>query len=410
MAGMWANLLVQPYHYLRFFSRIDLSHYAIALDRAFDALLIAIALMVVIGKKCPKIPLYFMMASLLPPLIIGVLNGNPNLTLANDSLLYLAFILKIYLFGYCLSDPFTWDIVKTFLRQYAFAALAIFGILFLFATNEVIDPLRGFQVDVDILPTALYSYASANPVLLIIVLLASLLSGKRMIFLAVLLVSLAYFFRVHINSLRRRAIFTLAVLFLGVIFWAGLIPKVFDGVAGIGRLSSTVETILEAESSHLLETLSVIDPVRFSEVRTIVDELDSNEAFAFGLGFGYRYKLKKEYLPNDFRPVGNQFEQHHSNSHFTPLGVMLKFGAFELLLWVLFLAYIFARALKRTREFAFFNPYITVGVMAYIVESFFSYVFFTTPLVPLLFSFGAVWQGSAPNQEIAEDVTSSRGD
>jgi hypothetical protein len=112
----------------------------------------------------------------------------------------------------------------------------------------------------------------------------------------------------------------------------------------------------------------LIDPGRYVEYVSVRPHL-SGPKIVFGLGYGFRYRLI------DFEAS----QESVSNAHFTPLGIVLKFGLVGVSMWLAAFFYLFLGVYPRTKiEYA-----AHVSLFGIFVQSLFAYGFFINSLTAI---------------------------
>ncbi|PKH91652.1 hypothetical protein CXF76_10970 [Pseudoalteromonas sp. 78C3] len=119
------------------------------------------------------------------------------------------------------------------------------------------------------------------------------------------------------------------------------------------------------------ESINKLSAGRFDEVFAIFSEMEISD-FLFGMGNGYTYELMLS--SGEMKDV--------TNAHFTPVGLLSKYGIF----YTLFVYYFFLKLLftSKIKGRADTDKVVYLAVLFLFLESFFSYSLFVVSITPIL--------------------------
>lgn len=330
----------------------ELNIYLLIFSLAFDLIIVFSSKKILFRKQLTAIFIFLSFS-----IIIGLINENTlSRRYITDFLNPFLFFAKIYILSvYWKNNSFN-NYVKYYSKMTFIGSLFFLPIVyFLFIANGV-SRLAIFPP----LELTFSNYLHGNQVYMIITLLAILLYGKRSQLVGAILVYLIYFI-----SKGKRKFGKVFIFIMSIILFFYVIINYKDNYA-IKRTLSTVENIFKDDSQV---DLNAVSAGRISEIEKVTKDLNLIKFFT-GNGIGYSYKLD-----------GDE-KKEQSNSHFTPLGIVVKYGIFFCLFIYFFMfKLIFTRFNDRL---SFIAKLTTLFV---IVQSFFAYVFFVLPILPIVLGY-----------------------
>lgn len=381
--SIWMLLALEAARIVRTFVGTDPVYVAIAAGRLFDLAFILIWLGQLSRRMTSSRSAVILIGLCLYPAVLALPQDPHVRTFVNDLILYLGFLAKVEVLRDALRSASAWEEVAHFVRRYAVVVtLATTGVvLFVYLAN--LTAVGVFQVQIDITPAGAYAAAAGHVGWLVALALVSAAAGKRMYLAGVLFLLLVTLMRGG-RSWARSAVLVV-VLLIGVFALRDFAGRAGQ-LDGVRRSVETVQSVTQSDVVGLLPLLELVDPIRVAEARSVVSELDERDAWVFGAGYGVRYEIRHPFV--DAEVDSGQLDRTHTNSHFTPLGVVLKFGLVGLLGWTLVLsAGVLSLAKPRrmtTGTEVFVRRFALLGIVVYGLESLLAYVFFTAPFVPLL--------------------------
>lgn len=211
-----------------------------------------------------------------------------------------------------------------------------------------------------------------NPFNLFYAIILILLSGKRAILIGTLII-----FIFHKIIFEKKLLKTLIFSSLLVFSCSWVIKNNFDFLMkqeAFSKYNWTVE-LVKSEDFELnnAELLDLISGGRMAEIEGSLRGIKWYE-YLFGRGSGFTYDL----FSNSYGYVKN-----HSNAHFTPIGIVTKYGA---LFYILFMTYIIGTIIHARKGWKKDNNYyliISLMTIGTIVDSCFAYVFFIDNFLPI---------------------------
>ncbi len=363
--------LANPFSIFREIGIYDTVPMFLSLSIVINLLFVFLAFVIIGPQKCEInytiIGLFF---SIFFPLIFGLWNNFLNKTFIYDFLIYFVFIAKVIIFyNLFKKNEFRflfWEFVETF----SVIALVI-GIFAILLFQYVV--FLGFNFYYSLTPEITYGFVISifnnNFILNFLYLLVMFFSGKRMIFVGFLVVLL--FGIKKIFNKRQHYFFASAILIslLGMYFFVNVNIPV--GVDKIFHLFNTFKVF----DGDIISFFKSIDKHRYSEILGILNVMDFHD-FIFGKGYGFRY-----FWADNIELLN--LGVTHSNCHFSPLGILSKFGIFGFLFWMIFFIYI-ARSSWRFRNISKYSWCNFVFIISIYVQSLFAYILFNNPLLPIV--------------------------
>lgn len=295
---------------------------------------------------------------LIPPLLVGFVNHELSRRHFSDFLMPILFFMKVALFSNYWGRA---DIMK-FIKFYSRVTLVLSFILLLFV--YYIFSVSG-ATRLSIYPPLELStsyYLMANPLLFAFSFCLIVAYGKRaQLISAIVIFAISYKF---VNS-KMKLIFTLSAFTL-IVAVVAFISHNPDNLS-IRRLVYSFELL----SSGDLDSLTRLSAGRFDEVITILKDMQWID-FLYGKGNGYTYELML--LSGEMKEV--------TNAHFTPLGLLSKYGVF----FTIFMYHFFYKKLSgfSVKASSVSEKIVYISVLFLFLESFFSYSLYVVSITPIL--------------------------
>lgn len=220
-------------------------------------------------------------------------------------------------------------------------------------------------------PAFILGLVKGNLVYLLGSLAVIILSGKRALLISSIVILVVYRFKVNGKIISNVFLLSFAILLGVVIFNYG---SNTESIAALDKYKWTYETIRDSEIKFSLEDesgiLDLITAGRMGEVRGALIEMHPFD-FVFGKGVGFTYTYKSFSIEDNI--------ENYSNLHFSPLGLITKYGVpFFLMLLVYF--FYCLKGFKNNGVFGVFFGLYLIGVC---VDMLFAYVIFVDPLLPI---------------------------
>jgi hypothetical protein len=303
-----------------------------------------------------KIVVFFLML-LLGSVIIGLINENQiNRRYLTDILFPLLFIYKTIFFrNFWNSNDFV-DYVIRYSKITFWSSLILIPIIYILHSGMEINRISIFPP----LEIAFSLYLVFNSTsFAVATLFLILFYGKRAQFVgAVTVLMFSYFFRRSKNTKSLKYFTTIIVVLVMAVLTFYLIP---DNIA-VKRLGQTLQNLIS--SDDVIINISEISSARDTEIETLTS-LMSTKDYLFGKGVGFVYELEG-------------YDTNVSNSHFTPLGLLSKYGIVFTVGLYLFIFFIMSKYKKETGDSIAF-----LSIVFILSQSFFSYSLFVTPIMPV---------------------------
>ncbi|XOV79191.1 MAG: hypothetical protein ACFHVJ_20125 [Aestuariibacter sp.] len=362
-------LMIGGLSVLRQLGVINITVVLLAGSWLIDIVFIFFALSVIRKFEIPGWVLLSASVLILAPLI-GLGNQFLNRTFMTDMIVYYTFFFKIFIFYHLFKDIKYVNQYHRFLNSYTFWAVVV-GVL----TISIMTLLKNyghkfyFSSSPDITFAYAMSIVKGNTIGSYFIMLIGVLSGKRMLFVGLSVIFLLSFRR-YVSSTRHNLIMV-AVILGGMLFLETTNYLALPGIAKIQQVFST-------EASDFVELLQKAAPHRFNEVLSIMYVMEWYD-YILGKGFGFRFFW-----------LGNE-ELHeagitHSNAHFTPFGLVSKFGILGASLFFIMFFYVLRKAFKLRKEspISYMNYLFMVSIL---IQSLFAYILFNNTLVPLVIAY-----------------------
>ncbi|MCY9692563.1 O-antigen ligase family protein [Paenibacillus alginolyticus] len=200
----------------------------------------------------------------------------------------------------------------------------VFAIGFLYVSNKFLGTSYYIGLDCPILLLALFWFLQQKKAVYMLLIAGLIfLSGKRGILLVGILGTV---FATFTYPFSKSLLYIRSALIVAV----GIVVLQFSGVNVIDQISNS--KVYEKVTSAANNDINFYSAGRLEEITSALDEWTSNPAkitFGSGLGFSYTFKYEDYSLPDD--------EDYH-NIHFSPLNILLIWGAPISILLALLLA------------------------------------------------------------------------
>lgn len=292
---------------------------------------------------------------LVPAFIIGFFNNEISRRYLTDFMLPFIFFLKIAVFSeYWKTQSMEKYIIKFSRITFAVSLILIFVVYFIFMYFDAsrISILAPLEV-----PAALYLLT--NPILFLMTLILIVLYGKRAQLVSVVIVFLISF---KIVSPKIKLAFLLMVPILLFSLFTFIVNEP-DNIS-VMRMVYSFELLMNGD-------FGLLSAGRLGEVNAILKDMEWSD-YIFGKGNGYVYE----------RPSSQGGFTVVSNAHFTPVGLISKYGVF----FTVFVYYFFFKLFisLNLKESGVYHKAIYISVLVIFIESFFSYALFVLPILPVL--------------------------
>ena len=313
------------------------------------------------------------------PIVLGVVSGNVGITFFNDSLIFTAFIIKII-------------IVRSILINYSLGNITVFSkfqkrVIKFSITSAVLVVILGqifirlgyqfyFQTPAEVTLAASISIVNNQYYLFLFFLLYSIISGKRMIFVGVLVVLLLYVFK-KANFKQKSIIFL--VLPMVIMVFGSLLTYLDPSGVLLSKINSLYNSVIAASenTTNIKDFFSSIDIGRTFEVLSLWASLDS-EDLILGTGYGYRYEYDSLL---SFEGNVDFGDDTITNAHFSPIAVISKFGLVGFSVWSY---YIFIHIIQRSKKTSKLEIACRFALISLLFQSLFSFGFFINMFTPVL--------------------------
>jgi len=401
--GLWAlkiYLILNGLGLLRLTGIFNITPYSLFLYRLLDLALIITFLLFWRQPVKMRLAELIMIFFVLLPVVTGIFNGHVNITMANDLATYLFFIIKVIIFRTLLISIYMRYHPDTFFATFSRSliklslVIAIIGLtLALYISSKGVAFY--FQSASEIKLAASLAIASNNIILSLSFLTIALLSGKRMIFIGILLMFLIAFMRSQRFRNQNTLFIAFALAFVFILGSLSVFPLFSDlsQSASYVRVDTTIRDIKAAvtyESDSLNEILFVLAPARYAEAVSLWRSL-TNIDVLIGAGYGFRYTVDVPlFIANNFVVTGETV----SNAHFSPIGIVSKFGIVGFVIWTIYLL-TGLKALIAGPRTSWFRFGCALAFCAIWIESLFAFGFFINLFTPFVL---AVCTVALPNK------------
>lgn len=316
------------------------------------------------------------------PILIGVGQGNINITFFNDITLFVFFALKVLvirtlILRFMEKTDFD-EVFRGYARRIISRSILAAILMLLLAFAALSAGIQFYyQAPAELTFAAALAIAQGYIPSFLLILALAAMGGKRGILIGILVCSaLGFLTRKNIG----RAL--LSLLGLGVVVFVAL--AVFGASGSLSdaqfmrRLTGTWITLtsVASETQDWQEFFMFLDPGRFVEYVSLKPHLEG-WALWFGNGYGFRYSLDATFLA-DFGRLGH--EDTVSNAHFTPLAIVAKFGVIGLVLWF---AQVLGVLFSRRDSRSYFQTACRLGFISMLVQAMFAFAFFISFFTPI---------------------------
>ncbi|MFG6531420.1 MULTISPECIES: hypothetical protein [unclassified Sulfitobacter] len=316
------------------------------------------------------------------PILIGIGQGNLNITFFNDIAIFVFFALKVLVIRTLITrfmektdfDEVFLSYARRIISRSILAALLMLMLAFAAWSSGI---RFYYQAPAELTLAAALAVARGKMPLYLIILALAAMGGKRGTMIGIMSIGV-------LGLMRRRNLgqAVLSVLALAIVFFVFVAVFGASSLPGdapfVRRLTGTLATITSAanETQDWLELLMFLDPSRFVEYVSLKPYLEG-WALWFGNGFGFRYNLDANFL-SDFGRLAS--ENTVSNAHFTPLAIVAKFGVVGLALW---LVQVLGILFSRRDSQSYFQTACMLGFISMMFHSMFSFSFFISFFTPI---------------------------
>lgn len=341
---------------------IFLSSYEIIMRSTLLILLVNNLMLVILGVTYIRVNLFTSILLLFAffNAILGIINNGISVRFFIDVFILFLFILKISLIAILARKENIYYLLCHFVKLYVYisAFAAIIGVILFYTIPSNANAYVGLTPV--IIPLLIFSLIKSKYFLSFLSFLIVILSGKRAMVLSSLIVTMKHFITKRYVSLKISRIFILVLIsiFIVISFKSFTLPAV----------DKILMTLNSLKSIDLDIIYNLIGP-RFSEIFSISSVMNFYD-LPLGKGAGFTYDL----IHN-----GEVINYNHANAHFTPIGIISKYG-FPIFLM---LSLIFFRALIFKSENSLVM-FIKLYLIAFIIESFFSYLIFNDRIIQVL--------------------------
>lgn len=321
------------------------------------------------------------------PMFTGLYNDNTNQTYLMDCAIYTTLALKLVLFNEYFKLDWFREKVDKFLLKYA-----LIGAIVCLASSVALVTLTvlGFHFYYSLTPDITFGFAHSivygNMMKTFLFLMAGFLSGKRMLIVGLLVIA-ALAYKKYIASIK-----TLTMILLVLVGFIYLVENEY-AFAPLSKL--TIFSKYDIDKSNLGNTISTVDRHRYDEFMSITSSMDSAD-FLFGKGYGFRYQLFDEQF-------GYVLDDTITNSHFTPIGIISKFGVIGLIIfYTLFIMATIKAFHYRKKSKQLYVVFLCL--FSYLVQANFAYILFQTPVFALLLSYSLSYRPEQRRDEAGANV------
>lgn len=342
------------------------------------------------------------------PFLIGLGHGNISITFINDTVIFMAFVIKIVVFRTILARISSVVDIDIVFSKPARKIVFWCSLIALMSLGTVSVLLRSgaqfyYQAPAELTFAAAIVLAQGKMLIYLVMLALALLAGKRMIMIGLLamgLVAIIAHPKMRSSTLR----FALVVL--------PLLPFVIvGGEALLSTEAKFVEKIMityrqfersSGLSGGFLEKLMYIDPARYGEYISLQPHL-TGWSLWFGNGYGFRYELDAGF----FSEFGYTVQGDVTNAHFTPLAIIAKFGLVGLGIWFALIASVLTMNIDRH---SFVHNACRLAFISMIVQSFFAFGFFINMFTPFYIAMATLGRRKTTSGQHKLAIATSRLD
>ena len=339
-------------------------YYTLILSIVIDSLLILSYINKIKFNKLEILLIFLIFNSLL----IGVINNHLNFgrQFLTDLLFPLFFILKISLFRNIFKRK---DAISFIKKNLAFACrlLLIFSFISLFVLFLFKDDINYIGNSIYTSPYLIISFLKSFNLKVLFTILINVFSGKRAILLAsIIIVLFGYLF------IKRKFPFSVILtISLSIFFIFTFIFDNADNSKILGKYITTYENLMKNDLDN--KFLDIATAGRYGEIIGVLEQINSINFF-IGSGVGFTYNYVK---------ISGDLIEYHNNVHFTPLGLISKYGFI-----FFFLIYIYMiKNLIKIKSYNLIYVFFSLYIIGLIIELFFAYHIFIDPFLAIAIGF-----------------------
>jgi hypothetical protein len=350
----------------------DPVHIFLAIKFSVDLLFITLYFL---GAGSPKVPITLYPFVFLPiyPIFIGLVNQQVNVTFISDIIVFNLFFLKILIFYSIFREEKNRDLFIQFAKNFSLLALFIsFSLVIFFQLLNFL----GYSFYFSLTPEITYGYAlavtSGKFLLSYLYLISGVLSGKRMLLVGVIVIFFLLYYR-YLNKTKHNTFLLIVAIPIAIL----IAYKLSSVLLGVGKIGSLFQRADLFELSFF-DMIRALDNARYNEVAGIIQSMNGID-YVLGKGYGFRYF----YLDNiEMKEAGVT----HSNAHFSPAGILSKFGFIGVLWWTLFFLFILTRSflIRKITSVDYANFAFLVSIL---VQSLFAFILFANAILPMVVGF-----------------------
>jgi hypothetical protein len=315
----------------------------------------------------------FLIILIIINLFVGIFSFPPSIKHLTDFLSPCFFVAKVAIIRHYVNVAVNRSLFERWVLKYA-------GVMFwvsLLATIQIYILMRYIPLYLGttpiVYPYFIKSLASSNYFGIIMGIMSIILSGKRAILLGAVIITIIYVS--YIKKYFGRLVVSTAVLIFVLTNIYLLYEDILVQSPSISKYKFTVDHVL---SDNFVwndwELIDIISGGRIGEIKGATGAMNSPFNLLVGMGAGFIYPL--EYIDGTIEPK-------HSNVHFSPLGLISKYG---ILFYLAFMFYILNNLFKQSRN-QLLTTHVATILFLYtigaLVDSFFAYTFFIDSLLPL---------------------------
>ncbi|MDN3381579.1 hypothetical protein QL995_02645 [Pseudoalteromonas sp. APC 3358] len=295
---------------------------------------------------------------LIPPLLVGLVNNEFSRRHLTDLLVPILFFIKVSFFSkYWLNKDIS-EYIKIYSKITLLLSFFLLIIVYSLFSSSGATRLSIFPP----LELSASYYLFSNPILFVLSFFLIIAYGKRaQLISAIIVFCVSYRF----VNYKMKLVFIMIACFIiaGVTFFISNDPNNIS----VRRFVYSIGLLFNGD----FESINKLSAGRFDEVFAIFSEMEISD-FLFGMGNGYTYELMLS--SGEMKDV--------TNAHFTPVGLLSKYGIF----YTLFVYYFFLKLLftSKIKGRADTDKVVYLAVLFLFLESFFSYSLFVVSITPIL--------------------------
>ena len=309
----------------------------------------------------------FLLLLIFLSLIIGLINNDFSRSFIVDFINPIYFILKIALFRNFFSKDEVIKFVKeniSLASKYLFIFSFLTIILFyIFSTIDNLYVGNGLTTH----PFLILSILSGSIYQTILVFFIVIISGKR----ALLLSSIFLIIFSQVKIVKKIPYKFLIIITVFSFSFYSYFSADLDEYLSLGKYIWTYDKLVESEFDFNLdnELINLASAGRLGEINAAVNKMNFFD-FIIGKGVGYKY---------DYIDLYGEIVQNYNNLHFTPIGLILKYG----FLYFIFLFYYILKNLKNIANYGYLNIFFGLYLIALLVDMMFAFSIFIDPFLPI---------------------------